>query len=369
MNINTFKAIYPNTSFITEPESYFEGVKNEYIELKENGFFNKDGEELLYIYRIQTADRSFLGLVAAVSVHDFINGHIKGHEETLLAKEQVHVNIVLRNRAFLKPVLLTYPHIHQISKVLETYISTHDALISIEEDIHGQTHTFWQITESKINEQLIEMFNKQVNVAYIADGHHRSSTTALLYNRLVGKPEQQDFSTLLAAFFPSDQLIIEEFNRVVEIPDHITDIAFMARLSKVCDITPLKTPHKPRKKHEMTMYLKREWFVLKWRNRIIKKYLSEGLVLDVNLLNIEILQKILEVEDIKNDPDVRYIDGSAGINAVRIAASKKDGAIGFCLYPVELDELMLVSDKGMLLPPKSTFFKPRLRNGLIIMDH
>lgn len=369
MVINTFKAIYPNVNFITESESYFEGVKNEYVELKENGFFNSKSFESLYICQIVNETRTFTGLIAAVSIQDYLDGHIKGHEATLSAKEQVHVNIVLKNKAFLKPVLLTYPIVAEIHKILADYTSNNESFLKIENDIHRQVHTFWQIKDLELVNTLIDLFNKKVPVTYIADGHHRTSTTALLYNRLQGKIEQEDFSTLLAGFFPSNELEIDEFNRVVEALDEMSSITFMAKLSAVCEITPLEAGRKPLKKNEMTMLIKKEWFSLVWRQKVIEKHAADGLILDAALLNTEVIQNIIGISDIKNDPRVKYVEGPAGISAVKNLVAKDDDNIGFCLYPLLLDELMQVSDKGDILPPKSTYFQPRLRNGLIIMDH
>lgn len=369
MNINTFKAIYPNINFITESESYFEGVKNEYVELKGNGFYNTKPYESLYICKIINQNRTFTGLIAAVSILDYINGHIKVHEATLSAKEQVHVNIVLKNKAFLKPVLLTYPNVEEIHEVLQSYTELNDPFLHIEEDKYGQVHTFWQIQDADIVSTLIQLFSEKIPFTYIADGHHRTSTTALLYNRLKGHVEQDDFSTLLAAFFPSNELEIDEFNRVVESVDEISSLQFMAKLSAVCEIKALETGRKPQHKHEMTMIIKKEWFALSWRKHILEKHADDRILLDASLLNIEILNNILGIDDIKNDPRVKYIDGPAGINGVKNLLGKSQDNIGFCLYPIELNELMAISDDKILLPPKSTYFQPRLRNGLIIMDH
>lgn len=369
MVINTFKAIYPNINFITESESYFEGVKNEYVELKENGFFISKSFESFYICQIVSESRTYTGLIAAVSIHDYLNGHIKGHEATLSAKEQVHVNIVLKNKAFLKPVLLTFPNVEEITQSLNEYIHKNESFLKIEKDIHGQTHTFWQIKDLQLVEKLIKLFAEKVPVTYIADGHHRTSTTALLYNRLKGQKEQEDFSTILAGFFPAQELEIDEFNRVIEALDDMSAITFMAKLAAVCEITPLESGRKPLRKNEMTMLIKKEWFSLVWRKKVIEKHTQDGLILDAALLNTEIIQNIIGISDIKNDPRVKYVEGPAGISAVKNLVAKDDENIGFCLYPILLDELMQVSDKGDILPPKSTYFQPRLRNGLIIMDH
>lgn len=369
MRITTFKALYPDLNFITESESFFEGVKQEYLELKESNFFITKKEESFYICQIKTDYDTYTGLIAAVDINDYLDGRIKKHESTLSAKEQVHVNLVLKNKAFLKPVLLTYPYIKDIQDLLLNYAKTNKPFMSLEKDIHGQEHSFWQIKDPEQIKELKELFITKVPVTYIADGHHRTSTTALLYNRLSGKTGQEDYSRLLAGFFPSNELRIDEFNRVVNTFNDISPTSFIAKLSKVCNIEELDKGRKPLAKNELTMYLHKEWYSLTWRPKVLEKYKNETVILDVSLLNKEILEDILGISNIRSDQKVNYIEGPAGIEAIKSLVSRNETSIGFCLYPLQLEELMRISDNEEVLPPKSTWFQPRLRNGLIIMDH
>lgn len=369
MRITTFKALYPDLNFITESESFFEGVKQAYLELKESNFFRSKQDESLYICEIKCEDRTYTGLIAAVDIRDYIEGKIKKHELTLSAKEQVHVNMVLKNKAFLKPVLLTYPYVKDIHDILLKYVNNHQPFLKLEKDVHGQEHIFWQIKEVDVIEKLKSLFIEEVPITYIADGHHRTSTTSLLYNRLAGKQEQDDFSRLLVGFFPSNELRIDEFNRVVEALNEISTTTFMAKISSVCNIEPLEYGRKPLEKNEITMFINKEWYSLKWRPKVLQKYASEAVIIDATLLNIEIIENIVGIKNIRNDQRVTYIEGPSGIETIKNMVVRSEHCVGFCLYPIQLDELMKISDVGEALPPKSTWFQPRLRNGLIIMDH
>ena len=369
MRITTFKALYPDLNYITESESFFEGIKQEYLELKESNFFITKKDESLYVCQIKTDTGTYTGLIAAVDINDYLDGRIKKHESTLSAKEQVHVNLVLKNKAFLKPVLLTYPYVKDIQDILINYTQSSEPFMQLDKDVHGQQHAFWQIKDPELIKTLKSLFKEKVPVSYIADGHHRTSTTALLYNRLHGKTGQEDFSRLLVGFFPSNELKIDEFNRVVDTFNDITPTTFMAKLSNVCNIEPLRKGRKPTSKHELTMYLNKEWFSLNWRPKVLEKYKRETVILDVTLFNKEILENIMGIVNIRSDQKVSYVDGPSGIEAIKTIVNRNEDLIGFCLYPIQLEELMKISDKEEVLPPKSTWFQPRLRNGLIIMDH
>jgi len=368
MKITSFSGLYPNLNFVTETESFFEGVKQEYLKLKESGFFNEFDANSLYVYRISTDARSHTGFIVAVDIEEYLTGNIKKHEATLSAKEQIHVNLVLKNRAFLKPILLTYPSINELHDILNQVTEESQPFLSVEKDVYGQEHSFWVIDQNK-NEKIIQLFEENIPVAYIADGHHRTSTTALLYERLAGTPDQQAYRYLMAGFFPSDELEVDEFNRVVEALAELSTSRFMALLSRVCDIKPLSSPEKPQAKHEMTLFINKEWYMLNWRAEILEKYKDDEVILDVNLLNIEILEGIIGIKDIRTDQRVKYIEGPAGLSGLKNMVVRNDHSIGFYMYPVLLEEMMTLADHNQVLPPKSTWFQPRLRNGLIIMDH
>ena len=213
------------------------------------------------------------------------------------------------------------------------------------------------------------MFETHVSKAIIADGHHRTSTNALLYQKAKNDEEKKRFGKLLSAFFPSNQIDILDFNRVVELDaDTVSMTRLMASLSTITDIFPSDEPIKPVRKHEVGMYLNNEWYLLKWRGDIIKEYEKKGIVLDCTLLDELILDKILGIKDSKNDQRLYYVEGPKGVQGLVKKVNKLRTAVGFNMYPVQFEEMEAITNLGGVLPPKSTWFEPRMKNGLIVYD-
>ena len=197
--------------------------------------------------------------------------------------------------------------------------------------------------------------------AYIADGHHRCATA----KRLSQGKNHSPFSKTVCAFFPSSDLEIHDFNRVIDTFIDISPTYFMARLSQYCNIQAMDLPYKPRKKHELLLYIKQEWYQLHWKPSIFEQGRFQADSLDSLLLNEIILKEILGIEDISNSPRINYIEGPRGLSGLQKATLEKDTQIGIALYPVQTYELFELADQSIILPPKSTWFEPRLINGLI----
>jgi uncharacterized protein (DUF1015 family) len=170
---------------------------------------------------------------------------------------------------------------------------------------------------------------------------------------------------LLCAFFPFDQLVIHEYNRVVDLPGDISATAFLAKLSDLCRVRHLREAAKPQKSHEMTLFLNREWYRLRWRKKILKKYQDALVVMDADILNKEVLENILGIADVRNDDRLSYVDGISGVKGLTDKAEKSALRMGFCMYPISFEDIVTVADAGKTLPPKSTWFEPRVKNGLI----
>lgn len=368
MQIMPFQAIYPNLDFITSADSFFDNVKEEYNEYFESGFFNKTAQEALYIYQIHTKNRVFHGLIACVDVKDFLAGRIKKHEETLSDKEQKQIQLILRRKAAVKPVLLAYPQVDRIHALLSQYAKNKASFFEVEFGKEQSRHIFWEIVDGATIQQIQTLFQQDVPCAYIADGHHRTSSVAALFDRLQHRSNALDYRQLFCAFFPSSDLEILDFNRVVDGLSDISLTTFMAKLSQVCEIEVLEQAQKPTQKHEMTMFLNREWFKLRWKERVLLAYSAMPAILDCTLLNEKILQPILGIEDVRTDLRVEYIESPRGLDGVRMQTLKKETNIGFCLYPVQLDEVITLANAGQTLPPKSSWFEPRMKNGLIVKD-
>lgn len=368
MQIIPFQAIYPNLDFITSADSFFDNVKEEYNEYYASGFFNKTAQEALYIYQIFAKNRTYTGLIACADVKDFLAGRIKKHEETLSDKEQRQIQLILRRKAAVKPVLLAYPQVDSILKYLVQLTKKRKPFFEVHFEKELSKHLFWEIKEGAAIQKIQSLFKKEVPCTYIADGHHRTSSVAALHERLQQRITSQDYSQLLCAFFPSSDLEILDFNRVVDGLSEISITSFMARVSQVCNIKILKRPEKPTQKHDITMFINREWFKLSWKKKVLSAFKTAPATLDSMLLNEKILQAILGVEDVRTDLRVAYIENPRGLEGVRKETLKKDSNIGFCLYPVQFEEVVALANVGLTLPPKSTWFEPRMKNGLIVKD-
>jgi uncharacterized protein (DUF1015 family) len=317
----------------------------------------------LYIYQIEHGGRKHTGLVALNDVDDFFAGKVKKHENTLSDKERQHMDLILQWEAVLKPVLLTYPAVPDISEWLQQYTRRHHTIFSTRFGKRGHLHRVWQIAQPGDIEELQSLFVQHVPNAYIADGHHRTTTMALLHERKKQYPGL-DVDHLFCAFFADDQLDILDYNRAVTALTDRTPLQFLAQLSKVFDIEPLAEARKPQQKHELCLYLGREWFSLRWRPEILVRYPADAVIFDATLLNEWVLRDILQVQDVRSDTRIEYVDGSKGLRGIEKACNRTEA--GFVLYPVSFDNLIRVADSGGSLPPKSTYFEPRLKSGVLV---
>ena len=366
MRIEPFQASYPNFDFIASPDSFCEEVKNSFREFQANGLFEISPEPAFYVYRIETASGKHTGIIALNDVEDYFAGKIKKHEKTLSEREQRQMQLFLQWNAILKPVLLTYPPAPEISRWLDDFAEANTPLFTTYFEKDRQTHRVWAVTDPVEILHLQELFTREIPCTYIADGHHRTSTVALLHERLKFKNRSLDFSHLMCAFFPADQLDILDYNRVVEILRALNPAQFMTGISELFDIETLTRARKPLAKHEIILYFRSDWYSLRWKPEILGKQPKNHVILDASLLNELVLRDIIGIRDVRTDTRILYVEGTKGIEGVRKAAGAGEGRIGFLLHPVSFEDLMRVADAGDSLPPKSTYFEPRIKSGMLV---
>ena len=362
MTIYPFTALYPKTDKIGRPDAFFAASKHEFSDFRRRGFFQQDSEESIFIYDIITPLRSYSGVVSCLDIQDYIDGKVMPHEDTIATKEQYMTTLVLERKALIKPVLLTYKR----NKVIEQVVQdAHAQNPFYTVKIGDEQHVLYKLTDENEIEKLQRAFRYDVSKAYIADGHHRCATSLKLYRVTLKEGQPNDYQMFLCVLFPFEQLVIHDYNRIIDILDIVSPTMFMARMSRLCDIRPLGTAAKPKKKFEMTMYILGEWYLLKWNSSIIRKYVGESVILDGAILNKEVLNKILDIKDVREDPRLRYVEGIAGVEGVMAKADKSLFRIAFCVYPVQMSEIVQIAEVHKTLPPKSTWFEPRIKNGLI----
>jgi uncharacterized protein (DUF1015 family) len=369
MQIRPFSAIFPNLDYISSADSFFGTVKEQYPEYVLSGFFNEQKPSGMYVYQIETSDHPFIGLTCCVEVDDYLEGRIKKHENTIAAKEQMQMQLLLRRNAAVKPVLLVYKNIKKLDEWLKDYISEEKPEFEIDFEDSGEIHRYWPVRENKDISFLQKLFLEKIPESYIADGHHRISATTLLHNRTKDNPKVTPHNKILCSFFPISELEVHDFNRVIHSLENISMATFMAMISKVMDIEPMRDGKKPTQKHELTMYLRHEWFRLQWRPHVLEEYAKDGVVLDTTLLNQKVLRDILEMKDVRTDVRIENIEGPKGLKSITKRVNRDEHSVGFCLYPLTLEELMHIADEDKVLPPKSTWFEPRMKNGLIVKEY
>ena len=365
MNIRPFKAIYPRLDLVSSPDVFFATVKHEFPNYHKSGFFVEHDEQALFIHDIQGKSRRFTGLIACADIKAYLDGQIVKHEETLELKEKMTIELLLERHAMIKPVLVMYREHPDIAAAIARAMQT-DPFFSVPFESEDETHDFYKISDPHEIDKLRSIFDEHVPKAYIADGHHRCATNAKLYQTVTDSEHHPlGLNDLLTVFLPMDELVVHDYNRVIEVLHEISPTLFLARVSALCDIEHMVVPAKPKVKHEITLYLDHEWYRLRWKPHVLDKYREELVMLDGAILNQEVLNDILNIEDVRNDNRLNYVQGISGIEGVMAKTQKSAFRIGFCIYPVSVEELVAVADAGDTLPPKSTWFEPRVKNGLI----
>jgi uncharacterized protein (DUF1015 family) len=364
MKIKPLRACFPHLEKVEFPDTFCEEAKNRYNQYVEEGIYQKVPQPAIFIYQIQSVTGLHTGLVALNEVDDFFAGKVKKHEATLSEREKHQAELFMRWGAILKPVLLTYPPVTDINTWLFAQIHDRKPLFVAKFKQGRVQHKIWDITNEQAISQVQDLFTQYVKSTYIADGHHRTTTIASLHEQRDLFPEF-DFNHLFCAFFATDQLDILDYNRVVELPKDMGSAQFMAHLSRIFNIECIPEARRPADKHELVMCLRKDWYALHFRPEILKDQDEENVLLDATLLNQLVLRKILNIRDVRTDTRVAYVDGSKGMEGLAKVARGRN-KVGFALYPVHFSDMMDLADAGEILPPKSTYFEPRLKSGMLV---
>ena len=366
MRINPFQAVYPNFDLIASADSFFGTVKYQYREYEKDGFFKKTAGNAIYVYGIKSPSVERFGLLAGVDINDYLEGKILKHESTLSSKEQSMINLLLHRRAMIKPILLTYPKSVEID-VFIAKIMKRKPLYTIHFEMADEDHVIWNIDDPQEVIEAQHLFSG-IEKVYIADGHHRCSTSAILHDRHDVKSQNLDFSQMLCAFLSFDQVDIHDYNRIVQILNEMSPTELMAKLSGYCKIKKMKGPFRPKKKHDMSFLINKEWYRLRWRKKVLDQYTHLPVVLDATILTDQVFHNILNITSVRDDKRIRYIEGTLGEKGIYEACLKREYCVGFGLFPVLMEEFIKLSDLGTMLPPKSTWFEPRMKNGFISQE-
>ncbi len=347
----------------------FRLVRQRFEEFMKKGVFIQDEEECLYLYRQVKDGHSYTGLIAGASVNDYLSGVIRIHEQTLTKREEVFKNYLDTCGFNAEPVLLSYPSQPEIEAVLARYTAQRSEYEFATTD--GIGHYLWVIHDRSDIRILTESFAR-IPAVYIADGHHRSSSSALLaLKKRAEKPEHtghEMFNYCMAFFIAEDQLHIYDFNRVVKDLKGMSAEEFLTQLREKFEIEAFGTAqYRPRQRHEFGMYLEKAWYRLTPKTGLIDEA-HPVKSLDAQILCDFILSPLLGIHDPKTDPRIGFISGPLGMDGLQRQVDEGRMKVAFALYPVSVDELKQVADAGEIMPPKTTWIEPKLRSGLVIQS-
>lgn len=358
----------PETLFDPEQDMYaqevYEAARDRFLRMQEEGSFVKEASPVYYIYELMMDGRSQTGIVGCASIDDYENQIIRKHENTRAEKEADRIRHVDVCNAQTGPIFLAYRSHEKIRKIVEETKKSKAQFSFTAED--GVCHTGWRLDEAEKIEALMEAF-AEVGYVYIADGHHRAASAVRVGQmRRTAHPDYngtEEFNYFLSVLFPDDELMIMDYNRVVKDLNGWTLEEFLSKVSEKFEIRLLKNPEKPKQKGRITMYVHGYWFRLKVKEEYIQDDPVEGL--DVAYLQRELLEPILDIKDPRTDKRIDFVGGIRGLEELQRRADS-DMEVAFAMHPTSIQELFAVSDAGRLMPPKSTWFEPKLRSGLFI---
>ncbi|MDE5984195.1 MAG: DUF1015 family protein [Eubacterium sp.] len=346
-------------------DAVYEKAKENLLGLENSEALVQDSTPCLYIYKQIMNGRSQIGIVGCASIDDYINNVIKKHEHTLAKKEIDRIRHVDTCDANTGPIFLTYKNNDEINDIVSGWMNDYEAVYNFTAD--GVEQTVWVIDDSEIVSQLSALFDS-VPAMYIADGHHRcASAVKVGQKRREDKPNytgEEEFNFFLAVAFPDEQLEIMDYNRVVKDLNGSSTEEFIEKLSDKFIVEKCDGRFRPSKKHTFGMLIEKQWYSLEAKAEIIDDS-NPVARLDVSILQDNVLSPILNITDPKNDDRIDFIGGIRGLEELEKRTSS-DMTLAFAMYPTTVDDLMAIADAGLIMPPKSTWFEPKLLSGLFI---
>lgn len=363
LRIDRAETQFPDSVDTYAPEVYLK-AKEIFEDMVADGTFITDSDKCYYIYQLSMDGRKQTGIVACASIDDYLNNVIKKHENTREEKEKDRIRHIETLSAQTGPVFLAYRSQKPINDVVERIITQTPVYDFTADD--GIGHTVWKISNGEDIAVIEDTFSK-VSDIYIADGHHRaaSAVKAGLEKRNNAEYDgTEEFNYFLSVLFPDESLMIMDYNRSVKDLNGLSESEFMDKVSAYFSITKLDSAKHPSKKGEIAMYLDKTWYMLTVKESLVK--LDNAVeALDVSVLQNYILDPVLGIKEPRTDPRIDFIGGIRGLNELERRADS-DMKVSFAMYPVPIAELFAVADAGCLMPPKSTWFEPKLRSGLFI---
>ncbi len=350
----------PESIDIHAQEVYEKAKENLHAFISRNILF-QENKSCYYIYRLIMNGKSQIGLVCVSSVDDYENDLIKKHEFTRPEKELDRINHIKTTGAQTGNVFLAYKNVDEIDQIIHAWVNEKNPQYDFLADDQIQ-HSVWIVSDDHTIEKITGLFKTKVPCSYIADGHHRAASAAKIRSAL-GNNATKEADYFLTTLFPSNQLHIMDYNRVVKDFGEISEKDFLEKLNISFSVEKVDVAYRPEKLHCFGMYLNHQWY------RLIAKegtYNNDPIgVLDVTILQNNILDPLLDIKDQRTDKRIDFVGGIRGLEELERRVDGGEMAMAFSLFPVSIQQLFDISDSGNVMPPKSTWFEPKLRDGLL----
>jgi uncharacterized protein (DUF1015 family) len=344
---------------------YAKGREN-LVKLIDEKHLVEDEANYFYLYAQTMDGRTQFGLVGCASVQDYWDDVIKKHEKTRAKKEEDRCNHVRVTNAHTGPIFLTYKDNDKINEIVDR--KKEEAPDNDHTAADGVRHRSWIIKNADDHKVIEETFGSIPNL-YVADGHHRSAAAAI-----VGKERQEanpnhkgdeEYNYFLAVCFPASHLYIMDYNRVVKDLNGLTTEQFMEKIQPIFEIEESNGQYKPKKKGEIGLYLEKKWYKLTAKDEFLNNP-DPVEVLDVAILQREVLTPVLDIDDPRTNERIDFVGGIRGLDELERRVDNGEMKLAFSMYPTSIEELMNIADAGKIMPPKSTWFEPKLRDGLFV---
>ncbi len=358
----------PAGTDIHSDEVYEKSVSN-FKAFQEKGWLVQDADAKYYIYAQTMDGRTQYGIVGAAACEDYANGIIKKHELTRPDKEEDRMILTRYLDANIEPVFFSYKAVPEIDEIVANIVKNQEADYDFTAE-DGFGHHLWAINDADTNKRLEELFETKVPATYVADGHHRTAAAARIGDEKSGQngnhTGDEEYNFFMAVHFPDNQLKIIDYNRAVKDLNGLTPDELLAKLNEVFVVECMgEEEYRPAQLHEFSMYLEGKWYKLNAKEGTYDDNDPIG-VLDVTILSNHVLDNMLGIEDLRRSTRIDFIGGIRGLGELKKRVDSGDMKVAFALYPVSMQQLIDIADTGNIMPPKTTWFEPKLRSGLVI---
>ena len=351
-------------------EKVYDKAAENFAKFRAEGWLVQDAVEKYYVYAQTMNGKTQYGLVVCANVDDYVKENIKKHELTRRDKEEDRMKHVQVNNANIEPVFFAYPHNDELDAIVTEVIKNNPEYDFIA-PVDGFGHHFWVIDNADTIARITEIFSG-IPSLYIADGHHRSAAAALVgLEKRKANPNHtgaEEYNYFMAVCFPDNQLNIIDYNRVVKDLNNLTDDEFLAKLSVNFEVEKKGADiYKPNKLHNFALYLSGSWYSLTAKAGTYNDNDPIG-VLDVTISSNLILDEVLGIKDLRSDKRIDFVGGIRGLGELQKRVDNGEMRVALALYPVSMKQLIDIADTGNIMPPKTTWFEPKLRSGLVIHE-